>query len=106
MLSLCLCATETLAELAWRYGEQGVPHRSNGPFATHLIFPDGSAIDYYRVHTPRSMRLFCEEVFAEFCPTCNRLSDRVLVTRTGSEVVEVIRCRYCGDSLPLEKRGD
>lgn len=43
---------------------------------------------------------------AEFCPTCNRLSDRVLVTRTGSEVVEVIRCRYCGDSLPLEKRGD
>lgn len=28
---------------------------------------------------------------AEFCPTCNRLSDRVLVTRNGSE----------SDSLPL-----
>jgi hypothetical protein len=39
---------------------------------------------------------------AEFCPTCNRLSDLVLVTRDGAKVVEVIRCRQCGDSPPLE----
>lgn len=39
---------------------------------------------------------------ADFCPACNRLSDRVLVTRDGSEIVEVIRCR-CGDSMPTDE---
>lgn len=64
MMTITYPNTETLAELAWRYGEQGVPHRSNGPFATRLVFTDGSAIYCRQVHTPRSMRRFYEELDA------------------------------------------
>lgn len=43
---------------------------------------------------------------AEFCPICSRLSDRVLVTKDGAAIMEVIRCRYCGDSAPLARGHD
>ena len=50
-------STETMAELAWRYGEQGVPCWWDG---RTYQFPDGSALTRWRVHTPRSWRFSAE----------------------------------------------
>lgn len=54
MVTLYLSATETLAELAWRYGETGLPHCYAGGYR---LFADGSSICLNgKVHTPRSHR--------------------------------------------------
>lgn len=46
-------STETMAELAWRYGEQGVIGWWDG---RTYQFPDGSAMTRWRVHNSRSWR--------------------------------------------------
>ena len=46
-------STETMAERAWRYGEQGVPHR---PDSGYCYFPDGSRLGRWAVDTPHSLR--------------------------------------------------
>lgn len=54
-------STETMAELAWRYGEQGVRHWSGGGY---LWFPDGTAMNRWQVHTPLSLGVIRDTVEA------------------------------------------
>lgn len=44
---------ETMAELAFRYGEEGLPHRRDG---SHCYFPDGSRLRRGRVDTPLDVK--------------------------------------------------
>lgn len=50
--------TETMAELAWRYGMAGTPCKCIGGY---WLFPDGSSIwRHWHVNTPRCHRRIVE----------------------------------------------
>jgi hypothetical protein len=53
-------STETMAERAWRYGEQGVPHSSKG--GGFLWFADDSAMGHWEVETRRSVQAVRDRV--------------------------------------------
>lgn len=56
MMTFTYPNTETLAELAWRYGEQEFQRQPDPYSHNTFIFWDSSAITRWRVHTPRPWR--------------------------------------------------
>lgn len=54
-------ATESMAERAWRYGEQGVPHWAGGGY---LWFIDGSAMSHWQIESRRSLHALRDRVDA------------------------------------------
>ncbi|MDG4552859.1 MAG: hypothetical protein P9E24_01220 [Candidatus Competibacter sp.] len=62
-------ATESLAEWAWKYGEDAIPHRYVGGY---WLYPDGSSLwRRWCVHTARSHRLIVEVTLGH-APTLTR----------------------------------
>lgn len=57
MTTSYLNATETMAELAWRYGEEGVLHRRSGGL---FCFPDRSCMDGDGPFDAREVRRYAE----------------------------------------------